>query len=94
MALLSNGKLRRPDIIKIDAETHEPVILESIKEILVDNDAPDIISEIMPPTIEPMRKLLIDKCGYECYHISQKGLKKVDEIKMRRPYNDYYFTKI
>ena len=93
MSLLSTGEVRIPDIIKIDSETHEPVILGSVFPLLTGENPPDIISEIMPPTIEPMRELLIEECGYNCYHIFSGGIAKVQELKMRRPYNDYFFTK-
>jgi FkbM family methyltransferase len=93
MSLLDKGEILRPDIIKIDAETYEPIILRDLKPLLMQNDAPDILSEIMPPSIEPLRKLLIEECNYKCHHINLSGLEKVEELKMRRPYNDYFFTK-
>lgn len=93
MSLLSEGEVKRPDIIKIDAETHEPIIIEDIKPILMEDNAPDIICELMPPTIEPLSKLLIEQCKYSFFHISPTGLKSVTELKMRRPYNDYFFSK-
>lgn len=93
MSLLSEGEVKRPDIIKIDAETYEPIILEDIQPILMEDNAPDIICELMPPTIEPLSKLLIEQCKYSFFHISPTGLKEVNELKMRRPYNDYFFTK-
>lgn len=93
MSLLSRGELRKPDIIKIDAETYEPIILRSLKPILMDNNAPDIICELMPPNVEPLTKLLVEECCYYCYHILPDRIKAVSELKMRRPYNDYFFTK-
>jgi FkbM family methyltransferase len=93
MQLFSEGRIDRPDLIKIDAETHEPIILTTLLPILTEDQAPDIITEIMPPTIGTIKSLLIDKCGYNCYHICPAGIRFVNELKMRRPYNDYFFTK-
>jgi len=91
--MLSTGELKRPNIIKIDAETLEPEILGTIKNLLKGPDAPDIICELMPPTIESLNKLLLEECGYRLYHINLNGPREVKELKMRRPFNDYYFTK-
>lgn len=91
--LLENGTIEHPDLIKIDAETHEHIILETLKPILIKEDAPDIICEIMPPTIMPLENLLIRECSYKCYHITPNQIYEVSELKMKRPYNDYFFTK-
>jgi FkbM family methyltransferase len=90
---LHSGKLEKPDIIKIDAETLEPEILGTIKDLLKGRDAPDTICELMPPTLENLNKLLLEECGYKLYHINLNGAQEVEELKMRRPFNDYYLTK-
>ncbi len=91
--MLSTGELKRPNIIKIDVETLEPEILGTIKDLLKGPDAPDIICELMPPTIDSLNKLLLEECGYRLYHINLNGAQEVKELTMRRPFNDYFFTK-
>lgn len=91
--LFEKGIIGRPDLIKIDAETYEPVILSSIKPLLILENAPDIICEVLPPTIKLLQALLLSDCGYSAFHISLQGLTSVKNLEMRRPYNDFFFTK-
>jgi FkbM family methyltransferase len=93
MSLLSRGEIERPDIIKIDIEAHEDVVLGEMEQLLTGENAPEIILEIMPPTIDALNGFLIEKCNYRCYHILPDGLIEVKRLEMKRPYNDYFFTK-
>jgi len=91
--LLLSCEIARPDLIKIDSETAEPVILNDVRSLLRGRDAPDIILEVLPPTLEPLNQLLLKDCRYASYHITPRGVVRVSKLAMRRPYNDYLLTK-
>lgn len=93
LALVEDGTVEKPDFIKMDAETHEPVIVRNLEPLLRAEDAPDVVIEVMPPTLKPLWELLVVQYGYRCLHIKPEGAYRVDGLEMRRPYNDYFFTK-
>ena len=83
------GSAKQPDLIKIDTETSEPFILRAIKELLKGDNGPDIISEVMPPTLRPLYDLLVKECGYSCLHITPQGIEPVDKLNGRLVCDSY-----
>jgi FkbM family methyltransferase len=63
-------KWDRVDLVKIDTETHEPEVLEGMREVL-QRDRPTILIEILNDSVARRVEGLVDGLGYLYYNIDE-----------------------
>ncbi len=65
-----NG-INKVDLLKIDVETHEPEVLEGMKDVL-ERDKPDMLVEILLDDVGQKVERLLDGLGYWFFHVDEK----------------------
>lgn len=90
--LLKTGELKKPNLVKIDVETHESEVLEGFGFQLSEVSA--FLVEVLNDQVAEKLNLIFEDLHYEFYHIDDLNdkVEKKDRIRASRNYN-YFIVK-
>lgn len=91
---VSNHRIKRIDLIKIDVEGHEFEVLQGATRTL-SRDSPNIICECLPIGDNDSTERLLHKIGYLIYWLTRSGPQKVGSLKPTETgeFHNFLFTK-
>lgn len=92
-SFVTENKISRVDLLKIDTEATEHLVLEGAKAVL-QRDEPMIICEVLWGRTERFLQSLLDNTNYQFFLITDGGLIKKEKIEGDRTYkyNNWFFS--
>lgn len=85
---ISNEKLTKIDLMKIDVESHEPEVLEGMGTY-IDQMRPTLLIEILNNDIGAKVESLLRNLNYIYFRVDQLGIVKTSDISVKSNYCNY-----